>query len=55
MNEVNIARVVPMADLVKPIERLAILFDGQDYRLYRLVENAPVLAENCIGHAEKQN
>ncbi len=36
MNELNMARVVPVADIGSPIERLAALFDAHYDRLYRL-------------------
>lgn len=48
MNELKIARVVPVADIVNPIERLAILFDGHYDRLYRLARRLTASADDAL-------
>ena len=48
MNELNVARVVPVADIGNPIERLAILFDGHYDRLYRLARRLTASADDAL-------
>jgi Sigma-70 region 2 len=48
MNELNVARVVPVADIGKPVERLAILFDGHYDRLYRLARRLTASADDAL-------
>jgi RNA polymerase sigma factor (sigma-70 family) len=48
MNELNVARVVPVADIGTPIERLAILFDGHHDRLYRLARRLTASADDAL-------
>ncbi len=48
MNELNIARVAPVADVVNPIERLAILFDGHYDRLYRLARRLTASTDDAL-------
>lgn len=48
MNELNVAQIVPVADTGKPIERLAILFDGHYDRLYRLARRLTPSADDAL-------
>jgi RNA polymerase sigma-70 factor, ECF subfamily len=48
MNELNLARVVPVADAEHPNERLATLFDGHYNRLYRLARRLTVSADDAL-------
>lgn len=48
MSELNLARVVPMADVGGPIERLAMLFDGHYDRLYRLARRLSANADDAL-------
>jgi DNA-directed RNA polymerase specialized sigma24 family protein len=48
MNELNIARVVPVAEIGNPIERLGILFDGHYDRLYRLARRLTASADDAL-------
>jgi RNA polymerase sigma-70 factor, ECF subfamily len=47
MNELNVVAVVPTADAVNPIDRLAILFDGHYDRLYRLARRLTESADDA--------
>lgn len=48
MNELNVARAVLAADVAKPVERLAILFDGHYDRLYRLARRLTASADDAL-------
>jgi RNA polymerase sigma factor (sigma-70 family) len=48
MNELNVARVVPVAEIGNPSERLAILFDGHYDRLYRLARRLTASADDAL-------
>jgi hypothetical protein len=48
MSELDIARVVPVADSGNPIEPLAILFDGHYDRLYRLARRLTASADDAL-------
>ena len=48
MNEVNLARVLPVAANADPIERLAILFDGHYDRLYRLARRLTPSVDDAL-------
>jgi DNA-directed RNA polymerase specialized sigma24 family protein len=48
MNELNIARVVPVADIGDPIKRLAILFDSHYERLYRLARRLTASGDDAL-------
>jgi RNA polymerase sigma-70 factor (ECF subfamily) len=48
MNELNIARVVLVANIRNPVERLAILFDGHYDRLYRLARRLTANADDAL-------
>jgi RNA polymerase sigma factor (sigma-70 family) len=48
MNELNVARIVPAADIGRPIERLAILFDSHYDRLYRLARRLTASADDAL-------
>lgn len=48
MNELNVSRVVPVADIGNSIERLAILFDGHYDRLYRLARRLTASADDAL-------
>ena len=48
MNELNLARVVPVADKDNPNERLATLFDGHYDRLYRLARRLTAGADDAL-------
>jgi RNA polymerase sigma-70 factor, ECF subfamily len=48
MNELDVARIVPVADAGNPIERLAILFDGHYDRLYRLARRLTASADDAL-------
>jgi RNA polymerase sigma-70 factor (ECF subfamily) len=48
MNELNFARVVPVADIGSPVERLAVLFDAHYDRLYRLARRLTASADDAL-------
>jgi RNA polymerase sigma-70 factor (ECF subfamily) len=48
MNELNVARVFPVAESGNPIERLAILFDSHYDRLYRLTRRLTASADDAL-------
>ena len=48
MNELNVSRAVPVADIGNSIERLAILFDGHYDRLYRLARRLTPSADDAL-------
>jgi RNA polymerase sigma-70 factor (ECF subfamily) len=48
MNELNVSRAVPVADIGNSIERLAILFDGHYDRLYRLARRLTASADDAL-------
>lgn len=48
MSELNLARVVPVADIRKPIERLAVLFDAHYDRLYRLARRLTASPDDAL-------
>jgi hypothetical protein len=53
MSELNVARVVPVADIGKPIERLAVLFDAHYDRLYRLARRLTISPEDALTWSKK--
>jgi RNA polymerase sigma-70 factor, ECF subfamily len=48
MNELNVAPVIPVADIGNPIERLGMLFDGHYDRLYRLARRLTASADDAL-------
>ncbi|HZC21724.1 MAG TPA: RNA polymerase sigma factor, partial [Candidatus Binatia bacterium] len=48
MNELNLARIVPVADTEHPNDRLATLFDGHYDRLYRLARRLTAGADDAL-------
>ncbi|HTW60139.1 MAG TPA: RNA polymerase sigma factor [Terriglobales bacterium] len=48
MDELNVARVFPPAEIGNPVERLAILFDGHYDRLYRLARRLTASADDAL-------
>ncbi|MGO9087209.1 MAG: RNA polymerase sigma factor [Candidatus Sulfotelmatobacter sp.] len=48
MNELNLARAVPVVDIGNPIERLAILFDDHYDRLYRIARRLTASADDAL-------
>jgi RNA polymerase sigma-70 factor, ECF subfamily len=48
MNELNMARVVPVVDIRNPVERIAILFDDHFERLYRLARRLTASADDAL-------
>lgn len=48
MNELNLARVVPVAEIQNPLERLAMLFDVHYDRLYRLARRLTAGADDAL-------
>lgn len=48
MNELNVVGVAPVADIVNPIERLAILFDIHYDRLYRLARRLTASTDDAL-------
>jgi RNA polymerase sigma factor (sigma-70 family) len=48
MDELNIAQVVPIADIGNPIERLGILFDSRYDRLYRLARRLTPSSDDAL-------
>jgi RNA polymerase sigma factor (sigma-70 family) len=48
MNGLNVAQVIPLADIENPVERLAILFDGHYDRLYRLARRLTASADDAL-------
>lgn len=48
MNELNLARVLPAADIGNPVERVATLFDRHYDRLYRLARRLTESADDAL-------
>jgi DNA-directed RNA polymerase specialized sigma24 family protein len=48
MNELNVARLVPVTDIGDPIERLAMLFDGHYDLLYCLARRLTARADDAL-------
>lgn len=48
MNELNVARVVPLPDFENPVERIAILFDRHHDRLYRLARRLTASGDDAL-------
>ena len=48
MNELNLARLFPVADIGDPIERLGILFDAHYDRLYRLARRLTASVDDAL-------
>lgn len=48
MSELNLARVVPVANIAKPIERLAVLFDTHNHRLYGLARRLTASRDDAL-------
>lgn len=48
MSELNLARVVPVADIGKPMERLSVLFDAHYDRLYRLARRLTASTDDAL-------
>lgn len=48
MSELNVARVLPVVGTGNPIDRLATLFDGHYYRLYRLARRLTASTDDAL-------
>lgn len=48
MNELNVARTIPVTGVESPIERLAILFDAHYDRLYRLARRLTASTDDAL-------